>query len=66
MTEPRAFRGWQGAQWLEKAVCPGCGEANTPHKKQMIDLSERGEAYCNKCGVSWRPDNGALRGDSKL
>jgi len=62
------FRGWQRAQWLEKAVCPNrdCDEANEPHKKQMIELNEDGTAYCNKCSLSWRPDNGAIRGESKL
>lgn len=70
VNEPREsnFRGWQRTQWLEKAACPNpcCDEENQPHKKQMIELNENGEAYCNKCGTSFRPDTDAIRGDSKL
>lgn len=65
MTESN-FRGWQKAQWLEKAVCPECAEQNRPHAKQLIELHDDGEAECGVCSATWRPDNGAIRGDSKL
>ena len=41
---------------LTTLICPNCHAQNRPNVKAMLELDEKGIAYCNACGVTFLVD----------